>query len=34
MMAMSTLMALPILIMFFLAQRHFIEGIQLGGVKG
>lgn len=34
MMAMSTLMALPILILFFLAQRHFIEGIQLGGVKG
>jgi multiple sugar transport system permease protein len=34
MMAMSTIMALPILIMFFLAQRQFIEGIQLGGVKG
>jgi multiple sugar transport system permease protein len=34
MMAMSTLMALPILILFFLAQRQFIEGIQLGGVKG
>lgn len=34
MMAMSTLMALPILVMFFLAQRHFIEGIQLGAVKG
>jgi multiple sugar transport system permease protein len=34
MMAMSTIMALPILILFFLAQRQFIEGIQLGGVKG
>jgi multiple sugar transport system permease protein len=34
MMAMSTVMALPILILFFLAQRQFIEGIQLGGVKG
>jgi multiple sugar transport system permease protein len=34
MMAMSTLMALPILVLFFLAQRQFIEGIQLGGVKG
>ena len=34
MMAMSTLMALPVLVLFFLAQRHFIEGIQLGGVKG
>lgn len=34
MMAMSTLMALPILGLFFLAQRHFIEGIQLGAVKG
>lgn len=34
MMAMSLLMALPILVMFFLAQRQFIEGIQLGAVKG
>jgi multiple sugar transport system permease protein len=34
MMAMSTLMALPVLVLFFLAQRQFIEGIQLGGVKG
>lgn len=34
MMAMSTLMALPIIVLFFLAQRQFIEGIQLGGVKG
>jgi ABC-type glycerol-3-phosphate transport system permease component len=34
MMAMSGLMALPVLVLFFLAQRQFIEGIQLGGVKG
>jgi multiple sugar transport system permease protein len=34
MMAMSALMAFPILVLFFLAQRQFIEGIQLGGVKG
>ncbi len=34
MMAMSTMMAIPILVLFFLAQRQFIEGIQLGGVKG
>jgi multiple sugar transport system permease protein len=33
MMAMSALMAFPILVLFFLAQRQFIEGIQLGGVK-
>jgi multiple sugar transport system permease protein len=34
MMAMATLMALPILALFFLAQRYFIEGITAGGVKG
>jgi multiple sugar transport system permease protein len=34
MMAMSTLMALPILVLFFVAQRQFIEGIQLGASKG
>ena len=34
MMAMSTLMVIPVVILFFLAQRQFIEGIQLGGVKG
>jgi multiple sugar transport system permease protein len=34
MMAMSSLMVIPVIILFFLAQRQFIEGIQLGGVKG
>ena len=33
-MAMSTLIALPILLIFFLAQRQFIEGITLTGLKG
>ncbi|HEY8445967.1 MAG TPA: carbohydrate ABC transporter permease [Thermomicrobiales bacterium] len=34
MMAMSTMMAAPILALFFVAQRYFIEGIVVGGVKG
>jgi multiple sugar transport system permease protein len=34
MMAMSTMMAAPILLLFFCAQRYFIEGITAGGVKG
>jgi multiple sugar transport system permease protein len=34
MMAMSTVMALPILILFFSAQRYFIEGLTVGAVKG
>ena len=34
MMAMSTLMAAPILALFFAAQRYFIEGLTVGGVKG
>ena len=34
MMAMATVMAAPILILFFLAQRYFIEGLTVGGVKG
>jgi multiple sugar transport system permease protein len=33
-MAMSTLIALPILVIFFVAQRQFIEGITLTGLKG
>jgi multiple sugar transport system permease protein len=34
MMAMSVVMTLPLVALFFLAQRTFIEGIKLGGVKG
>jgi multiple sugar transport system permease protein len=34
MMAMSTVMAAPILALFFAAQRYFIEGLTIGGVKG
>jgi multiple sugar transport system permease protein len=33
-MAMSTLIAVPILVTFFFAQRHFIEGVTLSGIKG
>jgi multiple sugar transport system permease protein len=34
MMAMATLMAAPILALFFFAQRYFIEGLTVGSVKG
>ena len=33
-MAASTAVVLPIVVLFFLAQRHFIEGITLTGIKG
>ncbi len=33
-MAMSTLMVIPILILFIIFQRYFIEGLTSGGVKG
>lgn len=33
-MAMSTVITLPILTVFFVAQRYFIEGITLTGLKG
>jgi multiple sugar transport system permease protein len=33
-MAASTLFMLPVIILFFLAQRVFIEGVTLTGVKG
>lgn len=32
--AMSVLALLPALVVFFIAQRYFIEGISVGGVKG
>jgi multiple sugar transport system permease protein len=34
MMAMATMMAVPILVLFFAAQRYFIEGLTVGAVKG
>jgi multiple sugar transport system permease protein len=34
MMAMATMMAAPILVLFFFAQRYFIEGLTVGAVKG
>lgn len=34
MLAMSTVMAAPILALYFVAQRYFIEGLTVGGVKG
>ena len=33
-MAASTLIVLPVVILFIFAQRFFIEGITVGGVKG
>ncbi|MBA2758068.1 MAG: carbohydrate ABC transporter permease [Chloroflexia bacterium] len=33
-MAASTLVILPVLILFFVAQRYFVEGIALTGIKG
>jgi multiple sugar transport system permease protein len=34
MMAMSVMMSLPVLIIYFLAQKQFLDGINIGGVKG
>ncbi len=34
MMALATMMAAPILALYFLAQKQFLDGIQIGGVKG
>lgn len=34
MMAMATIMTIPMLALYFVAQRYFIEGITVGGVKG
>ncbi len=34
MMAASTLMLLPILVLFFVAQRYFVQGIVMTGIKG
>jgi multiple sugar transport system permease protein len=32
-MAASTMMILPIMVVFFLAQKYFIQGIALTGLK-
>ena len=34
MMAMATIMTIPMILLYFVAQRYFIEGITVGGVKG
>lgn len=34
MMALATMMAAPILLLYFLAQKQFLDGITIGGVKG
>lgn len=34
MMAMTVLMALPVVLLYFRAQRYFIEGLTVGAVKG
>ena len=33
-MAATVLMMLPVIILFFFAQRAFVEGVTLTGVKG
>ncbi|MCX7919346.1 MAG: carbohydrate ABC transporter permease [bacterium] len=33
-MAASTMMTLPVILLFFFAQKHFIQGITLTGIKG
>lgn len=34
MMAMATMMALPVLALYFMAQKQFLDGINIGAVKG
>jgi multiple sugar transport system permease protein len=34
MMAMATMMAAPVLVIYFLAQKQFLDGINVGAVKG
>ena len=33
-MAAPTMMILPIIVIFFLAQRYYIQGIAVSGLKG
>lgn len=34
MMSMSVMMSIPVLVIYFLAQKQFLDGINIGGVKG
>jgi multiple sugar transport system permease protein len=34
MMAMSLMMTIPVIILFFAFQRYFIEGVVMSGIKG
>lgn len=34
MMALSTVITLPMIVVYFMAQRYFIEGITFSGLKG
>jgi multiple sugar transport system permease protein len=33
-MAFATAMTLPVVVVFFLAQRYFVQGVVLTGLKG
>jgi multiple sugar transport system permease protein len=33
-MAASTAVLLPVLIIFFLAQKYFVQGVVMSGIKG
>jgi len=33
-MALSTAMTLPVVVVFFFAQRYFVQGVVLSGLKG
>jgi len=33
-MAASTMMVAPVILIFFLAQKHFVQGITMSGIKG
>jgi multiple sugar transport system permease protein len=33
-MAIATMIVVPVLIIFILLQRYFVEGVQLTGLKG
>ena len=33
-MALTTVMIVPVIVVFFLAQKRFIEGISASGIKG